>query len=638
MNAATPPARGGSLCADPQADLRADLLRLAHDALLEHLNRGDARHALRGLLSALNRRLSAHCSLQALSEDGHPLWTEGTPEAQAGDWPELPLRRLDHVVGRLRVQTTGAAGELATTLQPLLPTVAALLLRDAEAGAGPADAGQVAMVRAALHGAGTFVWEWNVDNDSLGDIDEGLQQLGYSAEQIGRTQDDWNSLIHPEDLLANHEAYLRHQRGEVDTYEHAYRARHRDGHWRWLQERGRIVERQADGTPLRMLGTQTDITERRAAEQAASDAMQRLEKIAHHAPGLLFQFERAPGGPPRFRYVSDRIVELFGVAPGDAMRDGSLLWAAVHPEDLNATRASIDVSAETLAEWRQEFRVRRRAGATRWLFGSATPQREADGTVVWHGSMQDLTQRRELEDARQSAATAAAANRAKTEFLSRMSHELRTPLNAVLGFTQLMEIDRNDPPSEGQQRRLTLIRDAGEHLLQMIDDLLDVTRIEAGGMALQLQPVALVPLVSECLAMLQGAAERAAITLVAPAAGDTGSQVLADRTRLRQVLLNLLSNAIKYGRPGGHAEVLLSAAVAGKVRMRVRDDGVGIGPADMARLFEPFYRGVNTRGSVDGAGIGLSVTQALVVLMDGRIEVQSEPGVGSVFTVTLPGA
>ena len=373
----------------------------------------------------------------------------------------------------------------------------------------------LALIRAALAGANTFVWEWNLDNDHLVDMDEGLSQLGYASDACPHTQEAWNRLIHPEDLAGNQDAYLRHANGYSEVYEHVYRIRAHDGSWRWTEERGRIVERHADGRPRRMLGTQTDITAQRAAEAAEAEARERLEQ------------------------------------------------------------------------------------------------------------------------ARRDTAVAKAANDAKTVFLSRISHELRTPLNAVLGFAQLMEIDPQEPPKPNQQRRLGMIRESGEHLLHMIADLLDLTRIEAGGLTLTLGAVSLDELSAQAVEMMASAAARAQVQLhLQPA--DQALVVHADRTRLRQVLLNLLSNAIKYNRPGGHVLVRMRPAGTDEVAFDVEDSGQGIDAADLGRIFEPFHRGRQAEGTVEGAGIGLSVTQALVQMMAGRIAVASTSGQGSTFSVVLP--
>jgi len=600
---------------------------IARDALLDHLSRGEPRHALQLLVSALGAALGGPCGLVAQEGDAAPRWQLGSLGSMA-----LPLDRLGRRLGALHVP----AGTDTTQLEPLLPTAAALLLRDGDSTA-PAPNEHAALIQAALAGADTFVWDWDIDSDWLADIDEGLQRLGYASHAAGHTQEAWNQLIHPDDLEGNHAAYLRHAHGEVETYESAYRARAANGQWRWLLERGRIVERHPDGRPRRMLGTQTDITDRRALETAATEAMERLTRITQHVPGALYQFRMASDGTATFPYISARSSALFGVEPLEMVRDANTLLDLVDAEDRQQLINSVFASARDLTRWRLDFRLRRRDGELRWMRADASPQRRADNVTVWHGYIEDATERRALERAREEAAAAAAANRAKTEFLSRMSHELRTPLNAVLGFTQLIEIDQTEPASAGQLRRLKLIREAGAHLLQMIGDLLDLTRIESGGMALQLDTVSLRAVAEDALAMLRDSADKAQLALTLVDGGDD-ALARADRTRLRQVLLNLLSNAIKYNRPGGSVELRVLRVGPGEVLVSVRDSGVGIAEAELPRLFEPFYRGPQAGTPIEGAGIGLSVTQALVALMGGRIEVCSTRGEGSTFSVTLPAA
>ena len=493
----------------------------------------------------------------------------------------------------------------------------------------------MAFVDAALAGADTFVWEWDIDSDRFGDMDKGLALLGHAPGDTALTQARWDRLIHPEDQLANEAAYQRHARGETDAYEHAYRVLAQNGSWRWMLERGRIVERHADGRPRRMLGTQTDITARREVEQAAQAATARLERIARQVPGLLYQYELVPGQRGRLTYISERGRELFGLTVDEALHDVNALWRAVDRDDQRRMLAALRRSAGTLTEWRCEFRTLREDGQWRWLLGTATPERRADGSMVWYGYAEDITDRRELEQARREAAVADASNRAKTEFLSRMSHELRTPLNAVLGFSQLMEIDRAEPPAPGQLRRLKLIREAGEHLLQMIGDLLDLTRIEVGGMALLPEPVRLRELAAQSLELVRTAADQAQLSLWLDEGG-AEIVVWADRTRLRQVLLNLLSNAVKYNRPGGRVGLRVDHGGPGQARVDVSDTGLGIADAELPRIFEPFQRGGQAFSSIEGAGIGLAVTRALVHLMGGEIEAASMPGAGSTFSVRLP--
>jgi signal transduction histidine kinase len=216
-----------------------------------------------------------------------------------------------------------------------------------------------------------------------------------------------------------------------------------------------------------------------------------------------------------------------------------------------------------------------------------------------------------------------------------MSHELRTPLNAVLGFAQLMEVDALEPAAPGQLRRLKLIREAGAHLLHMINDMLDLTRIEAGGLALHIEPVPLHDAAQAALAMVQGMAEKSQVQLGLE--GPRSLAALADPARLRQVLLNLLTNGIKYNRSGGQVTLRWFAEGA-QVCLAVVDNGLGISEAVQPMLFEPFQRGDQQRGPIEGAGIGLAVTRALVQAMGGTITVQSTPGAGACFSVWLPAA
>ncbi len=363
-----------------------------------------------------------------------------------------------------------------------------------------------------------------------------------------------------------------------------------------------------------------------------------LEHIARQLPGLLYQYELAPGGGGRFVYVSERGVDLVGLRWADVMADADVLWQAIEPDDLRRMANALKVSAAGMTEWRCDFSVREPGtDDPRWVLATATPERLASGATLWHGYAEDVTERRLLDKVRQDVAVAEAANRAKTEFLSRMSHELRTPLNAVLGFAQLMEIDQAEPPRETQARRLRLIRESGQHLLHMIGDMLDLTRIEAGGMALAPETLDLRELAAQTLEMVREAADKAQVSLrLHPGPEITLS---ADRTRLRQVLLNLLSNGIKYNRPGGRVDLRLgigAGANGDQVLVAVSDTGVGIPQADLAHVFEPFHRGRQALGGVEGTGIGLAVTRALVALMRGSIDVSSVEGAGSVFNLRLP--
>ena len=490
----------------------------------------------------------------------------------------------------------------------------------------------------ALRGAGSDVWEWDVGSDRLSGTWGFARALGYATEAQPWTQAAWDALIHPDDLAAYRRGFELHVQGAQPMYAVRYRMRAADGGWHWVDERGRIVERQPDGLPRRVIGTLTDVSEQVALQAQAEQAMQQLQALARHVPGLLFQFRRDADGRASFPYVSERCEALLGVGADAMQRDAAAMLRKVERVQRERMLASIDESARTLAPWQLQFCLWR-GGEQRCLRGSATPQRDADGGVTWHGYLEDVSELLEMEQAQRDKLAAEAASRSKSEFLSHMSHELRTPLNAVLGFAQLLEIDRVSPPTAAQRDKLRLIRESGTHLLRMIGDLLDLSRIETGRLALQSEAVSLSALAGEVVEMMQVEAERSGVALAAELSPPGLPCARADATRLRQVLLNLLSNAIKYNRPGGRAWLALHAGTGGdadRVGVSVRDDGPGIAADEMARLFEPFFRGRRGHGAIEGAGIGLTVTQALVDAMGGRIEARSRPGEGSVFAVWLP--
>lgn len=354
-------------------------------------------------------------------------------------------------------------------------------------------------------------------------------------------------------------------------------------------------------------------------------------------------------GEPHFRWLADGIPHMIMTADPDGRIDYcNQQWttytgltreqtragdwqSVVFPEDL---ANNIEYWTDAVAHGRDytiEYRLRRASdGAYRWHLERGSPLRDTDGKIVkWLASCTDI------EDLKQAQGSAERANHAKSEFLSSMSHELRNPLNAILGFAQLMASDA-PPPTAVQQASIDQILKAGWHLLELINEVLDLAKIEAGQVSLSPEPVSVVDALRECHAMLEQQALRREIRLRFPPA-DVPCFVRADRTRLKQILLNLLSNAIKYNRDRGSVDMQMAAADH-RVRVSVRDTGAGLTPERLAQLFQPFNRLGHEAGPVEGTGIGLVVAKRLVERMGGVIGADSTPGVGSVFWVELPAA
>ena len=265
---------------------------------------------------------------------------------------------------------------------------------------------------------------------------------------------------------------------------------------------------------------------------------------------------------------------------------------------------------------------------------SLSPVEMEEGVLV-SAAIRDITERkRNEEDLRQARVAAEAGSAAKSEFLSSMSHELRTPLNAILGYAQLLQRDKKEPLSPRHRERVDQLLKGGEHLLRLIDDMLDLSRIEAGGVSISTEPVSVVEVLDEVRRTLESMAARTGITIDVVGAPAT---VAADRMRFAQILMNLGSNAIKYNRPNGKVTFVVSPAPRNdRVRVMVSDTGIGIAADKHPKIFQPFQRAGQEMGPIEGTGIGLVISKRLSELMDGEVGFRSDPGSGSDFWIDLP--
>ena len=375
--------------------------------------------------------------------------------------------------------------------------------------------------------------------------------------------------------------------------------------------------------------------ELQAERSRSAERLALLEKLAEQSPGMLFQYRVDSGGDAHFSYVSPQVRELFALEPDAVRGDLRPLLQRVHPDDRDGLRTALTAAVAGPAPWRHEFRVERPGGGVAWRSARAAPVPSDDGTILWHGFIADVTEQIEVEQLRADKQAAEHASREKSAFLSRVSHELRTPLNAMLGFTQLLQIDADEPLTSRQQERVGHAHRAAQLLLGLINDVLDISRIEQGARRLAQQPLAVHALVSGCLPMVAQMAAQAGV-LLAFSATDDGPALVAegDPRAVEQVLLNLLSNGVKYNRRGGTLAVALRAD-AGSVWIEVRDEGPGLDAAQCARLFQPFERLGAEHTQVEGSGLGLVISRQLVEAMGGEITVASVPGQGSRFNVRL---
>jgi PAS domain S-box-containing protein len=464
----------------------------------------------------------------------------------------------------------------------------------------------------------TGEWHWNAQM---------WQIYGLPEQPHPPTSEDWlQRCVHPADRDWVPRRGREWVRSDEPTLSMEYRIVRPDGATRWVSV---SASRSGAAPRWQLFGIALDVTERHSTETALRRANERIS-LATRALGVgTWQLDLVTGR----QQWDEQMFRLRGVDPAHGPLGDAERFAQMHPDDRERVKA-ITAQIRRVPEPRSfELRVRLPDGRYRWLASRTAPLLDGDGTMVGViGLNWDVTDSVVAQQALRDKEVAERESRAKSAFLARMSHELRTPLNAVLGFTQLLAAELRAQPA--QVAKLEHVRAAGEHLLELINDALDLSRLESDALSLQPAAVPLVEMVTEVAAMVQPMAQQHGVSV---RLGTVGGAAWADRIRLRQVLINLLSNAVKYNRAGGHATIDASAD-GERVHVAVTDTGRGLSRAQLDRVFEPFNRLGAERSDIEGTGIGLAITKGLVERMGGRIDVRSEPGVGSVFAFELPAA
>ena len=407
-----------------------------------------------------------------------------------------------------------------------------------------------------------------------------------------------------------------------------FRIRLRNGQLRHLFT---LARRETVDGETRVFGVVIDVTERRSAEQALRSASERAALAVRSAGVGTWELDVHDGSA----YWDDQMWLLRGRQPEPRAMSSAERLACVHPDDRGAMVALQQRTDLHHLPAETAFRVVWPDGTVRWLATRSQPLHDENGVAVrLIGVNWDITDARTTEAVRQERELALRESAAKSQFMARMSHELRTPLNAVLGFTQLLLADEDgtDSAAASRRRRLDHIRAAGRHLLTLINDVLDLASLESGELRIALQPVMLEAVLQSTLPMLAPLLEGGRRVQI-HADGLPGC-VMADATRLRQVLLNLLSNAVKYNRDGGSVTVQAQQE-AQQLVISVADTGIGMDEAQLRQLFEPFNRLGMAAAAIEGSGIGLTIAKSLAERMGGSLLARSTPGEGSVFELRL---
>ncbi len=370
--------------------------------------------------------------------------------------------------------------------------------------------------------------------------------------------------------------------------------------------------------------------ERERGAEALESADERLLSLAQNIPGVVYQRIVTPEGDIRYTYISEGAYELFGVSPEEIIANPRALFDCHGPEYRQDFRKRLLTASREMSLWDVEAPIITRQGEEKWTHAIARPTRRADGTVVWNGIILDATR------IKMANLELAAASRAKSEFLANMSHELRTPLNAIIGFSELMLAAGSGIAGDKYEEYLNLIHGSGRHLLDIINDVLDLAKVEAGKMSLSEESVDLGQITASCLRLVSSNTEEERIDLRSEIP-DNLPTLKGDRRKIKQILINLLSNAVKFTPVGGQIRVTARINENGEPALAVSDTGEGIPPESLNEVLSPFRQadsGLNRR--FDGIGLGLPLSKAMAELHGGTLELESEVGAGTTVTVTFP--
>ena len=455
--------------------------------------------------------------------------------------------------------------------------------------------------------------------------------IGSNADEVRADPMLWRGRIHPDDRERADASRAGALAATPFFEEIEFRLRDRHGQWRWIS----LEMREQPDHPGLVLGYAMDITALRAVESALRTSERRLEAFVENAHSSIYLKDREG----RYLMVNQRFLNDVGLSREEALghTDAELFGAdaaTYRPHD----REVMESGEPRIFD--EEFP---QTDGIHFYLSAKFPLFDDEGEVAAVGGLSlDVTDRKAAADslaaaklaAEQARRVAEQASRTKSQFLSRMSHELRTPLNSILGFAQLLALDEL---STDQRESVVLIEHAGLHLLTLVNEVLDIARIESGTVSLSVEPIDLGELVQQAIELVRALAAARGVTIERSGIGWPRLIAVADKQRTLQVLLNLLSNSIKYNRRDGTVVVTHSRPAPDRVSISVSDQGRGIPPERAASTFVAFERLGAEQSDVEGTGVGLSLSRGLAEAMDGTLELTSSSAEGSTFTVTLPG-
>lgn len=482
------------------------------------------------------------------------------------------------------------------------------------------------------------LWEWDLQTNRLWVSTSLGEQLGYAEGEIAPLIDAWRGLADAQDFAGFHAQAMRMAAGAETRFESRIRFGHKDGRVIHMLVRA-LIERDDNGKAQQIHGVTTDITGLREAEEKLLHSDELIQLAILDANDGLWDLDMAT---QRCEF-SPRLLEMLGYEVGDWPNNISTIYRLMHPDDLQASADNLKPVLDGKSDEFTNFpRFLHKDGTIRHMQCRGKVMRDAAGEVTrivgWHTDLTDrILYERQLErlaeENRQARIAAEAANRAKSAFLANMSHELRTPLNAILGFSQILQGDSGRDSKIAEYANL--IHQAGGHLLELISDVLDYSKIEAGAMVLEPRAIDLRQEVREAVRLQSLSAMGAGLVLMADS-DPTPVTLQADPRAVRQMLSNLLANAIKFTEAGGtvRAEVEVRK---GRVILAVSDTGVGI-PKDLLPLIGRPFTQLSDHYSkrYQGSGLGLSIVKSLAALHCAEVQFDSAPKQGTTVRILFP--
>lgn len=415
---------------------------------------------------------------------------------------------------------------------------------------------------------------------------------------------------------------------------HVMPIRRRGGDVVWLQTSSNLLQVEAEATPFAAMTSFRDITQERLAVQALASSEERWKFALDGAGDGVWDWD----AKRQQIFFSPQWKHLLGYADHELPNNTRSLLDLVHPDDAERVRRNFTRYLQAAPGiYQSEFRMLHKQGHHVWILsrGKVVSSGPDGQPLRLVGTHSDITLFKQAERALHEKQLAEAASTAKSAFLSRMSHEIRTPLNAVNGFAQLLQLKMSQTAADDSMRNyVSQIVLASQHLMGLVNDVLDLQQVETGLLSVKLEPLSLTAELTQCTNMLAPLASSHGVTLDNQVCAEW--LVVADAQRLRQVIMNIGSNAIKYNRQGGMVRIDVAPQPGGKLALTVEDTGPGMNQAQLSRLYQPFERLGRETSNVEGTGLGLIITRSLLDAMGGDLDIKSQPGRGTCVSITLP--